>query len=259
MATTCVSQVDALDLSLFRWIHSQTTDEDRRSLLAVHRAVAKAHKRFSYLEIGSHLGGSIQPYLVDPRCTRIYSIDPREIDIPDDRSEGWHSTYLGNSTQRMLDLLRAIDAASVDKIVCIDQSSTDIDPAKIDPKPKVAFIDGEHTNRAALDDFSFCMKIIADGGVIVLHDFWIIYPAIFQIYDRMRRERPGAICLMLAGSVFAVFLDRNLPLSDSFLSEFYRRHKHYVRNLRIKMRVRSCVPKPFWAFIKKAKSSLARP
>jgi hypothetical protein len=253
---TSISHVEALDLSLFRWIRSETDDADRRSLLAVQRAVANSNGRFTYLEIGSHLGGSIQPYLVDPRCTKIYSIDPRPLEQPDDRREGCRWKYPDNSTQRMMDLLSAIDAASVDKIVCFEQSSTDVDPAKIDPKPQVAFIDGEHTHTAALADFSFCMKIIADGGVIVFHDFWIIYAAIFEICDRLRRMTPGAVPLMLDGSVFAVFLDRNLPSSDAFLNECYRRHKHYIRNLRIKMCARKYVPGPVRAFLGKTKSSL---
>ena len=62
-----IDRVETLDLSLFGRILSQTTDDDRRSLLAVQRAVAKAHRTYTYLEIGSHMGGSIQPHLVDAR------------------------------------------------------------------------------------------------------------------------------------------------------------------------------------------------
>ena len=101
-----VSRVESFDLSLFERIPSQTSPEDKRALLCVQKAIAKNHKSFAYYEIGSHLGGSIQPYLVDPRCTKIYSIDPRPFVGPDDRSEGWLAVYEGNSTQPHAGLAR---------------------------------------------------------------------------------------------------------------------------------------------------------
>ena len=55
--------IDALDLRVFDRVPSQTTADDRRSLLAVQRAVARHFGEYCYLEIGSHLGGSIQTHL----------------------------------------------------------------------------------------------------------------------------------------------------------------------------------------------------
>jgi hypothetical protein len=78
-----------LDLSLFDNIPTQTTKADQRALLGVQRAVMTKHEQFTYLEIGSHLGGSIQPYLVNPTCKHIYSIDPRPLSQPDDREKGY--------------------------------------------------------------------------------------------------------------------------------------------------------------------------
>ena len=43
--------------SLFDAIRSQTTAKDRKSLLALQRFVRLGPKKYSYLEIGSHLGG----------------------------------------------------------------------------------------------------------------------------------------------------------------------------------------------------------
>jgi Methyltransferase domain len=251
-----IDRVDGLDLSLFDRILSQTTDDDKRSLLAVQRAVAKAHRTYTYLEIGSHLGGSIQPHLVDARCTRIYSIDPRPTHAPDDRSEGHVSEYEDNSTKRMLDLLSAIDSAAINKIICFDQSGKDVDRAKIDPKPQLAFVDGEHTNKAAIEDYSFCIEVIANDGVILFHDAWIIYPAILAIHDRLRHHKPTAVPLFLAGSVFGIFLDPNLIFSDASLRELYQQNKNYFRGFRMRSFLRKYVPSPIWAALKKAKHAL---
>lgn len=84
-------RIAALDTQLFDHIESQTSEDDRKSLLAVHSSVAARTDPFSYLEIGSHLGGTLQVVIADPRCTRVVSIDPRPPWQPDDRPElnGW--------------------------------------------------------------------------------------------------------------------------------------------------------------------------
>ena len=50
-------RLETLDTSLFDDIDSQTTAEDKRSLLALQRAVRESARTFSYLEIGSYMGG----------------------------------------------------------------------------------------------------------------------------------------------------------------------------------------------------------
>src|SRR5688500_15947353 len=122
--SSVVQRVQALDAALFSGIETQTTDEERRSLLAVQRATATRHGSYTYLEIGSHLGGSIQPHLLDPRCTRIFSIDPRPRQQPDDRAEGYVYTYENNSTARMLELLQSVDREQVPKITCFDTDAS---------------------------------------------------------------------------------------------------------------------------------------
>src|SRR5262249_19291696 len=101
-------RIEDLDIGLFDAIPSQTSADTRRSLLAVHRAPARRHPAIAYLEIGSHLGGSLQPYLLDPRCRAIYSIDPRPAAQKDDRAPGFVAAYGQNSTARMLALLREL-------------------------------------------------------------------------------------------------------------------------------------------------------
>lgn len=223
-----IERIDALDISLFGVIHSQTTDEEKKSLLAIQRATANTYGNYTYLEIGSHLGGSIQPYLVDERCTTIYSIDPRPDQQPDD--QGVPCNYQGNSTERMLNLLKTIDSISVPKVKCFDMDSSVVDVAQITPSPQLAFIDGEHTVSAVLSDFQFCKKAVTSDGVIIFHDFQIIFSAIKRICDVLKKQNTHFVAMKLDGSVFGIFFNTSIVYSDPFLAATYDRNQHSLNN-----------------------------
>jgi hypothetical protein len=182
-------RIRGLDLSLFDAIPTQTTEADRRALLGVHRAVMNKHGRFAYLEIGSHLGGSIQPYLLNSACLRIYSIDPRPSSQPDERERDCTVSYPENSTERMLDNLGKLDQEAVSKVECFSMDACKVDVTAITIRPMIAFIDGEHTRSAANSDVDFCLGVIAQNGVIVFHDFPIVYKAVFDTLRRLRNRR----------------------------------------------------------------------
>jgi hypothetical protein len=183
-------QVSALDLDLFSHIESQTSDADRRALLAVHDAVASRRGSFSYLEIGSHLGGSLQAVIADPRCSRVVSLDPRPAWQPDDRPwlDGW--AYPDNSTDRMLTLLQGVPGADLSKLHTIEKSTEDVDPTQVQ-KPDFCFIDGEHTYRATLRDARFCRSAMRGAGVIAFHDLTIIEGAILDFLRETPRPHRG--------------------------------------------------------------------
>src|SRR5580700_9906268 len=101
-ASVFADRVAALDTDLFAHIESQTSDSDRKSLLAIHGAIAARAGGFVYLEIGSYLGGTLQVVIADPRCTRVISIDSRPQWSPDDRPGATRWEYTDNSTERML-------------------------------------------------------------------------------------------------------------------------------------------------------------
>src|SRR2546427_12016163 len=71
------SQIGRLDVGLFQWILSQSTENDRRALLAIQLAFRERQSSYVYLEIGSYKGGSLQPHVLDPRRGQIHSIDLR--------------------------------------------------------------------------------------------------------------------------------------------------------------------------------------
>src|SRR5581483_6433047 len=181
-------RLSRLDESLFDAVESQTSVQDRRSLLALHGAVADAAGSFVYLEIGSHRGGSLQVLVSDERCRKIVSIDPRPEWQPDDRPgiEGW--AYSGNSTEEMLGLLAAVPGADVTKIETIELGTESIDPETVD-RPDLCFVDGEHTQIAALRDAGFCHAALRGRGVIAFHDFWIVAPAVLRFLGELKGAR----------------------------------------------------------------------
>ena len=228
-------QVDALDISLFAAIPSQTTAPDRRMLLAVQRATARKHGSYVYLEIGSHLGGSLQPHVLDSRCAKIYSIDPRPAMQPDDRSPGYVHRYEGNSTPRMLDLLRELERGDTAKIECFDKDAEAICPGEIGRRPHIAFIDGEHTKEAVLRDYRFCAQVLAGDGAILFHDFNFIYPAIMEIRADLEAQRRPHDVLRLDGSLCAIFFDTGFVASDVLLAEVHTRNRHYLDSIHFRL------------------------
>jgi hypothetical protein len=164
----------ALDTRLFGHIRSQTSERDRLSLLALHHACHEVHGRFTYLEIGSHLGGSLQVLVADPSCVSIGSIDSRPESAPDVRGV---SSYPGNTTERMLARLAAVPGADISKVSVIEAETVAIDPEEL-TAPQLCLIDGEHTHDAALADARFCRRVVREQGAIVFHDRRLVRSAI---------------------------------------------------------------------------------
>ena len=168
--------ISDLDLRLFEKIPSQSSDNDKRSFLACQLAARELIARYNYLEIGSYLGGSIQPHLLDEKCARIYSIDKRPEKQPDER--GAEYTYLNNSTARMIKKLGEVAPDRLDKITAIDGDTRSLDSGQIKEKIQLCFIDGEHTDEAAFADFKFCLNVLDSRGAIVFHDAAVTYNAL---------------------------------------------------------------------------------
>lgn len=173
-----------MDISLFESIDSQTSIGDRRSLLALHRACRESYGSFAYLEVGSHLGGSLQALIADPRCTAITSIDPRPAVLADVRGRVF---YPENSTERMLACLRQVPGAALGKLHTIESDTGELSPATIAPTPQLCFIDGEHTHHAALCDAMFAAQLMGDAGAIAFHDRSEVSSAIWVFLGRLGR------------------------------------------------------------------------
>src|SRR5271166_3742236 len=127
-------------------IPSQTSDLDKRAILMVRSLMPPDYK---YLEIGSFRGGSLVPFLRDPRCTWVLSVDPRlRQPIADERPGVFNYDY---TLESMLAELGQHDVP-VDKLHnFVGEMQGVITPHRFD----LLFIDGEHTDVACFRDFAF--------------------------------------------------------------------------------------------------------
>ena len=230
------TRVKQLDVSLFDGIESQSTSDDRRSMLAIQTALCARRESFAYLEIGSHLGGSIQPFLLDPRCTRIVSIDKRPKIQPDAR--GLPFKYADNSTERMLNNLRGISKDGVSKISTFDVDSSEIGTSTLKSKIDLCFIDGEHTNAAAERDFAFCKSVLADSGVIYFHDCNVVFQAIDTILKGLRASGCPFHAYNLPTTIFVIDFGMNIHEHDSIKKMLSENHKGYLAGLQSMARCR---------------------
>jgi hypothetical protein len=197
---TIADRIGDLDTSLFRPIESQTTEPDRQSLLALHAAIAERGP-FDYLEIGSHLGGSLQAMVADPRCRSIVSIDTRPLSQPDDRGDA--AAYPDNSTNRMLELLSSLPGADLSKLKTFERGTDQLSVADLPTRSRFCFIDAEHTRAAALRDARFCLRAAAPDGVIAFHDSNVVLPGIEDFLAELDRPHHA---FQMPDSVFVVEL-----------------------------------------------------
>ncbi|HMJ08018.1 MAG TPA: class I SAM-dependent methyltransferase [Pyrinomonadaceae bacterium] len=219
--------IAALDLDLFEKIESQSTPPDKQSLLALQVGVRELRPGYNYLEIGSYLGGSIQPHLLDDECARIFSLDKRPLQQPDAR--GFDYRYLNNSTERMLEKLRGVAPEKMGKLTTIDGDSSQIRPEQITEKIDLCFIDGEHTDRAVMSDFKFCLKVLNENGCIAFHDAQITYNGIADCLEHLRKDGYTFRAYVLPHIVFVVEIgDFPLHKNPKIAERLLNNHEAYL-------------------------------
>ena len=220
-----------MDLSLFERIPSQTSENDRGSLLALQEAVRDRSPAYAYLEIGSHLGGTIQPYLPDDRCSHVFSIDSRPARQPDERGPAYE--YRDNSTAHMLALLRELSPAGAAKVRCWDADVRDVEPSAVFPRPAFCFVDGEHTDRAMLDDAAFCLKVLAGTGVLAFHDAQVVYHGLHGLIEGLDRSGTPFVAYHLPDTVFVIEIgDIPIHRSPAIARLLVHNHTGYLASLR---------------------------
>ena len=181
-------KIESLDESLFQWIESATTSEDRKALLSIQHAIRTYTGKYSYLEIGSHLGGSLQPHLLDEKCSKVFSVDPRPPVMQDERrKEG--NVYHDNSTARMYSLLQQIPNIDMGKIVTYEKTAAELTSNDIGQGVSLFFIDGEHTHEAAYSDFRACFNFCNKPSIISFHDCFIVSRGIEKALQFLREQQ----------------------------------------------------------------------
>ena len=223
-------RITGLDLSLFDGVSTQTYPEDRSSLLLLQRCVRRSGI-YTYLEVGSHLGGTLQPHLVDNRCGLIYSIDKRPLLLPDEYVGTVR--YPGNSTQRMLDGLReAFPESSIEKIRTFDSDARDLDPRDFAQGSDFCFIDAEHTDKAVFSDFRFCHRVCKPDGVIAFHDAATVRGGLARIRRELRKRGIRFQHLLLPRHVYVILLNGAIEKFGKELQEASVDESLYMRRAR---------------------------
>jgi hypothetical protein len=83
------------------------------------------------------------------RCAQVLSIDPRLAEPPDKPPGGF---YDANTTNHMRDLLGSLPDADLSKLTTIEADTDELRAEAVPFRPAFCFIDGEHTDEAALRD-----------------------------------------------------------------------------------------------------------
>ena len=201
-AQTFATRVANLDVSLFQ-IESQTTLDDRRSFLAVHNAIRNVKDGYVYLECGSHIGGSLLPHILDPRCRLAYSVDKRPAAQPDARGVSFQ--YPDNQTRRMVDNLAACaPAEGMRKLLTFDLDASELTATQITEPPDLVLIDAEHTVRAAFCDFLHLSRLCGPSTVYMFHDANLIFGALQNIETFLQHADVPFDSYILRDSVFVL-------------------------------------------------------
>lgn len=226
-----INQHTSVGLTLFYKIPAQLSDGDKRSFLAILRAHSELYGEYKYLEIGSHLGGSIAPVLLDQKCRKIYSIDKRPAIQPDDTGKAYH--YPKNSTARMMANLRLIDPAADEKVTCFEGDTASVAITEISSKPSICFIDGEHTDAVTYRDYQFCRKAIQDRGTLIFHDANTLYLTLQRITNDLNSEGISFEAYCLADSIFVISLGAPQVSRDEGILALMRQGGGYLPSLAI--------------------------
>lgn len=170
--------------------------------------IASAKGSYRYLEIGSYLGRSLQPHIMDDDCIQALSIDLRPDLTPDAR--GTLSDYQHVTTQHMLDGLRQYASDSqMQKLTTRETTSGSLqsDPPAV--RFDLAFIDGEHTIAAAFADFLNVLPVMNDPCIVAFDDAHIIYPAVQNAMSCLEHLGVEHTLVYGGGFITAIFIGAN--------------------------------------------------
>ncbi len=159
-------------------ILSQTSDSDKAVLLQLRDLMPSGYR---YLEIGSFMGGSLVPFLRDPKCMHILSVDLREQIVPDER--GIKYDFKGMPLQSMLNELgkNGVDCTKLQNFDGpIDQCP------HLGVQYDLVFIDGEHTDVACFRDFVHALKRVKPDSIVAFHDSTLIHKALQINQEHLR-------------------------------------------------------------------------
>jgi hypothetical protein len=220
------------DVSIFK-IRSQSSAADQTSMLLLQKLVRTQYPGYTYLEVGSHIGGSLLPHLLDSACASVVSVDPRPTGQPDERGRRYE--YNENTTARMRDRLgRVADETAMAKLRTFDTDSSGVTLDDTGPA-RLALIDGEHTNRAAFVDFVNLVPLMADDAVIAFHDANIVIDALVNVEAALGLLGRPSATFYLPRTVFVVALGDAVAPAHALLDPVKRDPDDYYRRSKLQL------------------------
>ena len=222
------SRIENLDISLFSAIESQISNSERKALLLLQRCI-RNRGYYTYLEVGSYKGGTLQPFYADPKCKHIYSVDKRPAISPDERGRDFNYYNFISSDQMMENLNNAFPNvfSQRNKIENFETDISEIEKVKFKNKPNLCFIDGEHTNKAVYNDFLSCLSIGHTDLIIAMHDANIIYNGISRIILFLHRNKINYKTLKLMGDVYIIMMNKAIDHYNGLLTPYSENQNQY--------------------------------
>jgi hypothetical protein len=186
-------------------ITSQTSDADKLFLLKTIETVMSKEPSFKYIEVGSFMGGSLTPFLMERACSLVASIDERGQHSPDER--GAKFDYSKITSKSMIDKLVS-HGLDISKLIIHDGTvkTFDCDNHSFD----IAFIDGEHTDVACVRDFIWIYPKMKKSSIILFHDSTIVYKGLSIIVELLEKKEIQ----------FKVVKDQRSEISAAFIGGY---------------------------------------
>ena len=217
-------------LNFFFPIASQTSNIDKFILLKIMKIVGLKKNKYSYLEIGSFLGGSLTPFLQDKKCKKILSIDKRNQVLDDERNEKW--SYKNIPCKLMIENLKKnnLDTSKLKTL------NGDISDFNIKNKFDLVFIDGVHTDTNTFSDFLHSLDIVNRNSIILFHDSVVIFKALNLINIFLKKNKYVFKILNFKGSgITGIFMGTfaKTKIEKKNVEQFERFIKQASENLLI--------------------------
>ncbi len=191
-----------------------------RTLINVQEIAAKDGS-YRYLEIGSYLGKSLQPHVMDDDCIEALSIDLRPEMTPDAR--GALDQYKHVTTQDMLDGLRQYaNDSQMQKLSTRETTTASLRSDPPEARFDLAFIDGEHTIAAAFTDFLNVLTVMKEKCVVVFDDTHIIYPAVQNATSYLESLGAEHAVVFGGGYISAIFIGPDAGVRATMLKDSNR-------------------------------------
>ncbi len=216
-------------------ILSQTSDSDKVVLLQLKDLMPEGYR---YLEIGSFMGGSLVPFLRDPRCIDVLSVDVREQVVADER--GIKYNFKGMPVESMLAEL-AKHGVPTDKL---ENFGGCIDAYTYTHAFDLIFIDGEHTDVACFRDFVHAMEHARRDAIVAFHDSTLIHKALQINQEYLRVTAEPFKFFKVHGSEIAMiclgkYINAKLPFeAEPDMPAFYREAEKTLLNHALQFRIK---------------------